>query len=308
MEFTVKSLNISDQKGTTKHPVHEITLNENGIIGDAHSGDWHRQVSLLAIEQINTFSDKYKKEFKAGDFAENITTEGIDFTNVKILDILENESVKLMITQKGKKCHGGGCTIFTSVGQCVMPKEGIFSRVLKYGTLKPGDKMLYKQKIFKVAVITLSDRASRGEYEDLSGPVIKDMISTFFMSIGRKSEITGIIIPDDSAMLKKSIIELSDSFDIVFTTGGTGISYRDITIETITPMLDKQIPGITEMIRIKYGMENPKALLSRSVAGSIGRMLIFCLPGSPKAVREYITEINKVLEHLIYMLNGLDNH
>ena len=189
-----------------------------------------------------------------------------------------------------------------------MPKEGIFSRVLKYGTLKPGDKMLYKQKIFKVAVITLSDRASRGKYEDLSGPVIKDMISTFFMSIGRKSEITGTIIPDDSALLEKSIIELSDDCDIVFTTGGTGISYRDITIETITPMLDKQIPGITEMIRIKYGMENPKALISRSVAGSIDKMLVFCLPGSPKAVREYITEVNKVLEHLIYMLNGLDNH
>lgn len=283
-------------------------MNEAGIKGDAHSGDWHRQVSLLAKEDIEAFSRKCDKVFKEGDFAENITTQGIDLRKVKVLDTISNESVELFITQKGKKCHGGGCAIFTAVGQCVMPKEGVFAKVIRSGMLKPGDKLEHKPKVFKIAVITLSDRASRGEYEDLSGPAIKDIISSFFKGIDRQFEIKNHVLPDDSEKLKNMIKKLSVDFDLLFTTGGTGISSRDVTIETISPMLEKQLPGIMEMIRIKYGQENPKALLSRSIAGTIGKMLVFCLPGSPKAVKEYLGEINKVLEHMIYMLHDLDNH
>ena len=308
MNFTVKSLNISEKKGTTKHQVPEIKLDSQGIINDAHRGDWHRQVSLLAKEEIDSFSVKYGKEFNVGDFAENITTEGIDFRKVKVLDILENDNIKLMITQKGKKCHGGGCAIFTAVGQCVMPKEGVFAKVVNYGTLQTGDKLEYRPKVFKIAIITLSDRASRGEYKDLSGPAIKDISSDFFNSIERICEIENYIISDNSQELRTLIAQLSPNTDIVFTTGGTGMSERDITIETVSPMLDKQLPGIMEMIRIKYGQENPRALLSRSIAGSMGKTLVFCMPGSPKAVREYLLEINRVLEHMIYMLYGFDSH
>ncbi|MGE5355897.1 MAG: molybdenum cofactor synthesis domain-containing protein [Deltaproteobacteria bacterium] len=308
MEFSIESLNISEKKGTVKHPVREIILNDSGVLSDAHSGLWHRQVSLLAIEQITSFSRKYNKEFLPGDFAENITTSGIDFRIVKVLDIIENDSVKLMITQKGKKCHGGGCAIFVTVGQCVMPKEGVFARVISKGRLTVGDKLNHTPKVFRIAVVTLSDRASKREYEDLSGPAIGSILNDFFKGLDRKFEIQYHILPDNADMLTDFTRSILGDHDIMITTGGTGMSEKDITIETISPMLDKQIPGLTEMIRIKYGMENPKALLSRSIAGSIGKMLVFCLPGSPKAVQEYMAEIVKVLEHTIYMLHGLDGH
>jgi len=308
MNFKIISLNISNEKGTVKHPVPEITIDEFGIVNDAHRGDWHRQVSLLAAEQISAFSQQYGQEFKPGDFAENITTVGIDFRQVKLLDTLQNDEVELMITQKGKKCHGGGCAIFVAVGQCVMPKEGVFAKVIRPGLLKTHDVLEYHPKVFKIDVITLSDRASRGEYKDLSGPAITEICKTFFTEIDRACEITNHVIPDNAEMLKDLAERLGESSDVLITTGGTGIGSRDITIETITPLLDKQIPGIMEMIRIKYGTENPKALISRSIAGVKGKMLVFCLPGSPKAVKEYMTEINKVLEHLIYMVYNFDNH
>jgi molybdenum cofactor synthesis domain-containing protein len=308
MKFTIDSLNISIEKGTVKHPVPEVEIGMLGIAGDAHSGDWHRQISLLASEQIDDFSAKSDNSFKPGDFAENITTTGIDFREVKLLDMLRADEMKLMITQKGKKCHGGGCAIFVTVGKCVMPKEGVFARVVNPGVLKTGDIMEYHPKIFRIDIITLSDRASRGEYKDLSGPAIREISNAHFSSLGRQCEIKNHVIPDSMEELEKLISELSSCSDIIFTTGGTGIGPRDITIETIKPKLDKELPGIMEMIRIKYGMENPKAMISRSIAGTIGNTLVFCMPGSPKAVREYMNEINSVLLHLVYMLYGIDAH
>jgi len=94
----------------------------------------------------------------------------------------------------------------------------------------------------------------------------------------------------------------------MITTGGTGIGQRDITVETVKPLLDKEIPGIMEAIRIKYGSQKPNALLSRGVAGLMNNTLVYTLPGSVKAVNEYMTEILKTLEHLIYMREGLDAH
>jgi molybdopterin adenylyltransferase len=308
MNFKIISLNISNEKGTVKHPVPEITIDEYGIVNDAHRGDWHRQVSLLASEQISDFSQQYGQEFKPGDFAENITTEGIDFRQVKLLDTLKNDEIELMITQKGKKCHGGGCAIFVAVGQCVMPKEGVFAKVIRPGKLNLADTLEYHPKVFHIDILTLSDRASRGEYKDQSGPAIAELCGQYFTQIDRICKVTQHIIPDDARMLKELVEKISPTTDVLITTGGTGIGSRDITIETVTPLLNKTIPGIMEMIRIKYGAENPKALISRSIAGVKGKMLVFCLPGSPKAVKEYMTEINEVLEHLIYMVYNFDTH
>jgi molybdopterin adenylyltransferase len=161
---------------------------------------------------------------------------------------------------------------------------------------------------FNVLIITLSDRAFRGEYEDLSGPRIKEMTEFFFHSIKAGCSITRILIPDDDAMLREAILNSSDKWDIIFTTGGTGIGPRDITVETISPLLTKEIPGVMEYIRVKYGSEKPNALLSRGVAGLIGRTLIYTLPGSVRAVNEYMAEIIKTLEHTLLMLHGIDTH
>ena len=161
---------------------------------------------------------------------------------------------------------------------------------------------------FEVLIITLSDRAFRGEYEDLSGPKVKERITEFFTSSGWSFNVKTTLIPDESSILKDLLNEAGNIYNIIFTTGGTGIGPRDITVETITPLLNKQIPGVMEFIRIKYGTEKPAALLSRGVAGVKGKSLIYTLPGSVKAVEEYMTEIVKTLKHTIFMQYGIDKH
>ncbi len=161
---------------------------------------------------------------------------------------------------------------------------------------------------FEILIITLSDRAFRGEYEDLSGPKVKEMITEFFASSGWSFNVQSTLIPDESSILKDLLNEGGNIYNIIFTTGGTGIGPRDITVETVTPLLNKQIPGVMEFIRIRYGTEKPAALLSRGVAGITGKSLIYTLPGSVKAVEEYMTEIVKTLKHTIFMQYGIDKH
>lgn len=161
---------------------------------------------------------------------------------------------------------------------------------------------------FRIIIITLSDRASQGEYKDLSGPRVREIISDWFKTTGWKYSVTNKMIPDDGEMLSGLLISSLSDYNIIITTGGTGIGPRDITIETVAPLLNKEIPGIMEYIRIKYGAEKPSALLSRGVAGIAGKSLIYTLPGSVKAVEEYMTEILKTLEHTILMQYGVDTH
>ncbi len=305
----VVSLNISEKKGVIKKPVKKIEFTKTGIKGDAHSGKWNRQVSLLSSESILGFQDKLKREIKYGEFAENITTKDIDLKLLKPLDTLLIGKTELTVTQLGKKCHGSNCAIFQEVGDCVMPSEGIFARVKKSGVIKPNDSIVHKPKKYKVRVITLSDRASQGIYEDKSGKLLTGLLKKYFEQEGRKIEIDYQLIPDKK---KKLYQLLKDSvklkFDIIITTGGTGIGVSDITPDVILKFIDKEIPGIMEFIRHKHGIEKPRALISRSVAGIKDKTLIFSLPGNPKAVIEYFEEIKKHFFHLSYMLNKLDIH
>jgi molybdenum cofactor synthesis domain-containing protein len=161
---------------------------------------------------------------------------------------------------------------------------------------------------FNILIITLSDRAYRGDYMDLSGPKIKDLISDYFSSIGWEYSVDITLIPDDADILRELLLSSGNTNNIIITTGGTGIGPRDITVETVKPLLGKEIPGIMEYIRVKYGAEKPNALLSRGVAGLLGNSLIYTLPGSVKAVEEYMAEIVKTLKHVIYMQYGIDTH
>ena len=135
---TVLAVCISENKGERKKPVEAVELRENhGIVGDAHAGDWHRQVSLLAQESI----DKMRAmglDVDSGDFAENITTNGIDLVSLPIGTRLQVGDTLLEVTQIGKECHNR-CAIYDQAGDCVMPKEGIFARVISGGTIRPGD-------------------------------------------------------------------------------------------------------------------------------------------------------------------------
>jgi MOSC domain-containing protein YiiM len=138
MGASVRAVCISENKGKRKKPVDSVQLRENhGIVGDAHAGEWHRQVSLLASESI----DKMRKlglDVDAGDFAENITTEGIDLVGLPVGSRLQVGEALLEVTQIGKECHTR-CAIYQQAGDCVMPKEGIFARVVTSGTVRPGD-------------------------------------------------------------------------------------------------------------------------------------------------------------------------
>jgi len=161
----------------------------------------------------------------------------------------------------------------------------------------------------RIQVITLSDRASKGEYSDLSGPEIVNSLNQYFEEKQWKFNIEANIIPDDAKLLENNLIDArNNKVDILFTTGGTGIGPRDFTPEVIKKVLDKEIPGIMENIRIKFGQKIPNALLSRGTAGVMGETQVYSLPGSIKAVKEYMSEILKTLEHLIFMLHGIDTH
>ena len=160
----------------------------------------------------------------------------------------------------------------------------------------------------EVLIITLSDRAYRGEYEDLSGPRISERVQEYFEPLQMKCTVTEVIIPDEAEELSNIISVSGSTFNIIFTTGGTGIGPRDITVDVIKPLITRVIPGIMEFIRVKYGADKPNALLSRGVAGIIGNTLIYTLPGSVRAVTEHMEEILKTLEHTIYMQYGIDAH
>ncbi len=305
----VVSVNVSEKKGETKHPVEQVVVDKEGIQGDAHSGKWHRQISLLSQEMIDRFRTESGCQINAGSFAENISTLGLDLQQVSVLDKLIINDVELEITQIGKTCHGDGCAIFNKVGQCIMPKQGVFGQVLRGGVIKKGDPIIWKMRPMRIAVITLSDRASANEYQDQSGPRIRELLDIFFDDASWDVSYDSCILPDDASQLKEKLLVLKEQgIDVIFTTGGTGVSPRDITPDVVNRLADKTIPGIMEFIRTKYGVSIPNALLSRSVAAIMGKSLIYTLPGGVKAVEEYMTEILKTLEHTIYMMRGLDAH
>jgi len=307
--LVVRSVNISREKGTTKTPVHECYLTEDGFAGDAHSGQWHRQVSIMAVESIRDFKHQAGREILFGEFAENIALEGINLTQVQVFDRFKGDQIELEVTQIGKTCHGDTCAIFREVGKCAMPEEGIFCRVIRPGEVKEGDKLDYIPFNIKATVITLSDRAYSGVYYDNSGEQIAAELKRHFEKLQKRLEITRYVIPDDADRLTELLNQSKeDEVDVVFTTGSTGIGSRDIAPETIRSFFDKELPGIMEMIRVKYGWKNPLALLSRSVSGVSGKMLLYALPGSTKAVSEYLEVILPTLLHSIKMMHDLDHH
>jgi len=137
----VEAVCISDIKGVIKTPVDEIYVKVNhGIVGDAHAGDWHRQVSLLASESVDKLRNKMP-DLEAGVFAENILTSGICLYELPVGTRFRIGNVLLEVTQIGKECHNDGCAIKRQTGDCVMPREGIFASVLQEGIIKPGDEI-----------------------------------------------------------------------------------------------------------------------------------------------------------------------
>ena len=138
----VVSLNVSEKKGVVKVPVDKVEIKvDHGIVGDAHAGNWHRQISLLAKESIDKMINKGFDHLKFGDFAENITTEGIEVHTLLVGTRLKIGECEVEVTQIGKKCHSG-CEIKKVTGDCVMPREGIFVKVIKEGIINVNDEVV----------------------------------------------------------------------------------------------------------------------------------------------------------------------
>lgn len=294
----------SERRGTVKVEQQEVNLIEGfGLEGDAHGGNWHRQVSLLSYEKIEAFRNK-GADVALGAFGENLIVEGYDFRNLPVGTRFRIGDALLEMTQIGKNCHSH-CEIYKRMGDCIMPREGVFAEVIQGGKIKVGDEVeqlpLDENRPFSAAVITLSDKGFKGEREDLSGPEAVKLLE----NAGYLVKET-LLLPDEKEVLKKDLRRLADQrqINVIFTTGGTGFSERDVTPEATIEVCDRMANGIAEAIR-NYSMTiTPRAMFSRGVSGIRGKTLIINLPGSPKAVKEALEFLLPQLEHGLGVLRG----
>ncbi|MBP7212752.1 MAG: molybdenum cofactor biosynthesis protein [Anaerolineaceae bacterium] len=179
-----------------------------------------------------------------------------------------------------------------------MPREGIFGIVIKEGVVKPGQDIQIIPTL-RVAILTVSDKGSTGEREDLSGPALAEALE------GKAQVLNQDIVPDEFEEIRVKLLDYCDKgMDLVFTTGGTGFAPRDVTPEATQAVIEKQAPGITEAIRAKSMQITPLAMLSRATAGIRGKTLIINLPGSPKAALECLEVFLPVMNHAVETLRG----
>ena len=162
-----------------------------------------------------------------------------------------------------------------------------------------GTSSAFGKDMITVAVLTLSDKGAEGKREDLSGPKVGEMLK------GIDAEVKYYeILPDEKGMIEEKLREYSEKVDLILTTGGTGLSPRDVTPEATREVIDREIPGIAEAMRLEGLKKTPRSMLSRAIAGVRGKTLIINLPGSPKAVQENLAVILEVIPHAVEKIKG----
>ncbi len=303
---TVEAICVSERKGTKKTPCRQATfLVGQGIAGDAHAGPWHRQVSLLAKEDIEAFQTTGVK-LKPGDFAENVILSEIDLRALGLGSRLRlGAEVEIAITQLGKACHQR-CAIYYQTGDCIMPRLGLFARVLRGGEVSVGDpaELIHwvpRDKI-QAVVLTVSDRCSRGLAVDTAGPAVKRLLEE---ALGAHVYTTRIL-PDERDQIASALLHYCDghSIDLVVTVGGTGFAPRDVTPEAVASVIERPTPGLDEAMRRASAQKTPLAILSRAISGIRQSTLILSLPGSERAARENLEAVLPALGHGLAKLRG----
>lgn len=294
----------SERKGIQKHDVHTAHFSVNwGIDGDAHAGRWHRQVSLLSADKIEAFN-QCGANVVPGAFGENLVVDGFDFRALPVGTLLRCGDVLLEMTQIGKECHSH-CEIYKKMGECIMPREGVFARVITPGTISVGDEMSIEKREghfpWQAAVITLSDKGAAGKRKDESGPAVAKRLREAGYAV-----VEELLIPDDAAALKLELARLCDQrrLDLILTTGGTGCSTRDTTPEATLAVADRNVPGIAEAMRAASMKITPHAMISRAASVIRGKTLIINLPGSPKACMENMDVFMDTIPHAMGLLRN----
>ena len=323
-------------RGVKKHAVDQAVLRANlGIECDAHAGEWHRQVSLLDVKDIEAMRQQLQggrkncnpksaiqsgyhrhpacdlkiqnpKLLAPGAFGENLGVQGVALSRLGLGSRLRiGATAELVITQIGKVCHTP-CAIYAQAGDCIVPRAGLFARVVQGGQIQPRDPIVVVQQVerslFQAVVLTISDRCSRGEAEDTAGPAVVKLLS----DAGAFHVYRQKIVPDETEAIADSLCHYSDGhgIDLVLTVGGTGLSPRDVTPEATRAVVDRLVPGLDEAMRAASAARTPHASLSRGVSGVRRKTLIVNLPGSQKAATENLSVILPALPHGLEKLRG----
>ncbi|MFH1176914.1 MAG: molybdenum cofactor synthesis domain-containing protein [Acidobacteriota bacterium] len=294
----------SERKGIPKHAVEAVLLRAgHGVESDAHAGPWHRQVSLLDEAEIETMRAK-GLHLNPGAFGENLVVRGLDLGGLGIGSRLRVGEAELEITQIGKVCHTR-CAIYTRSGDCIMPRAGLFARVLKGGEARPGLAAsvldAVPRSVIQAAVLTVSDRCAAGVTTDTAGPAVAKKLLD---ELAAHLAWTGVVA-DKEEVIAETLKELAGrGLDIILTAGGTGLGPRDVTPEATRAVLDREAPGLAEAMRASSARITPHGWLSRGVAGARGATLIVNLPGSEAGAVENLQAIIATLPHAVRMLRG----
>jgi molybdopterin adenylyltransferase len=216
--------------------------------------------------------------------------------------------VLLELTQVGKVCHTR-CAIYSTAGDCIMPRTGLFARVVEAGEVTAGMPVEIVHRVdrstIQAAVITISDRCSAGQTIDIAGQAVAALLSS---ELGARIAWTKLV-PDDISEIAEAVKDFSERrVDMILTAGGTGPDVRDVTPEATRKVLDRELPGLAEAMRAASAAKTANAWLSRAVAGIRRETLIVNLPGSRKAAVENLEAILPVIPHAVRILREENVH
>jgi len=297
------SVNIGKVRGVPKHPVDEGFLTPDwGLKGDAHGGDWDRQISLFPVETMALVPKAIRAAFEPNTYSENLTIEGLPPEKLRVGTVLSIGTARIKILQIGKESYEPP----ESGRPYIVSREGRFGRVLSEGPVRAGDIVeiaeegAFPPEAPRLVLVTLSDKGARGEREDVSG----QFLSWYATRMGGRI-LFSEIIPDEKAKIKAALFKgIEAKADLILTTGGTGLGPRDVTPDATLEVIDRQVPGFAEAMRAESLKKTPNAMISRAVSGVADKTLIINLPGSPKAVAECMEVIFPALSHAIDKLRG----
>lgn len=295
---------VSATKGIAKHevPGARITV-EHGLEGDAHAGEWHRQVSLLAHVDIEAMRAK-GLALEPGAFGENLVVDGLQTDQLGVGSRLRIGPVLLELTQIGKVCHTR-CAIYYSTGDCIMPRTGLFARVLEGGELIPGASVEVVHRIarsvIQAAVITISESSVAGAAFYTAAPALSELLRAGLQARIAWTQTIACEIELISAALK----ELCDRrVDLVITIGSAGKSARDVAPEATRNVVDRGLAEIIAAMRTVSAEEDVIALLTPAVGGARRETLIVNLSGSLNSAMESLNAMLPALPDTVKMLRG----